>query len=246
VPALPVEDDPEIETDGDEDDNSGKKQKTKAVTENTLCTCGHPYGNHDRRHPNYPPLKAEFVAGDQSQITAPCMSNAGCACWNFVNAETGKPAGLKRPKVLPHVLCKKCGHARREHCKAHKATKIQKPGEWEGFKRDGVAAACQHTTMAVWYRCTSTACAAIVGEEFCSCTKFISPLSKLKVVKPTIKPRKKCATASQDASPPVAATNGMAETVPAKPRRAQKKKTTAFTTGAPELFPSAPAPETQI
>jgi hypothetical protein len=213
------------------------RAKAKALVENSPCTCGHPYGNHDRSHPSYPPLKETFAAGDCSLITTPCRVNTGCDCWNFVDAETGKAAKLKRPQVLPHVLCKKCGHAREDHCTSHKATKIRKPGEWEGFKRDGLAAACQHTTMAVWYRCNSTSCAAAVGEEFCPCVKFVSPLTLPKV---TPASRKKRATVCQGASPEVAATNSITEPVPAKPRRTRKKKT-AFVTDAPELFPPASA-----
>jgi hypothetical protein len=216
---------------------SEKKPKAKAVTENTPCTCSHTHGVHDTARPSYPPLKETFAVGDCSRITTPCKVNTGCDCWNFVDAETGKAAKLKRPPALPHVLCRKCGHARQEHCTAHKATKIRKPGEWEGFKRDGQAASCQHTTMEVFYRCSSTACAAAVGEEFCPCVKFVSPLTLPKV---TPASRKKRATVCQGASPEVAATNSITEPVPAKPRRTRKKKT-AFVTGTTELFPPGEA-----
>jgi hypothetical protein len=170
------------------------RAKAKALVENSPCTCGHPYGNHDRSHPSYPPLKETFAAGDRSVITTPCQVNTGCLCWNFISSETGKAAKLKRPAVLPHVLCKKCGHARDWHCKAHKATKIRKPGEWEGFTRNGRAAACQHTTMEFWYRCNSTSCATDDGKEFCPCEKFVNPWLRPKrrpIGKTPHKPRKK-------------------------------------------------------
>jgi hypothetical protein len=213
-----------------------KTPRTKAVLESTPCTCGHNYGNHDRSHPSYPPLKPEFATGDVSKITTPCMSNSGCDCWNFVNAETGKPAGLKRPKVMPHVLCQKCQHPRGMHCTARKASKAKrKPWkqEWEGFERDGQVAACKHTTMAVWYRCTSTACAANDGENWCSCARYVSPLSKPKLAKPVSKPRKSRNSKPVAALPAVAANDS---TPPPRPRRTSKK-TTAFMTGTPDLFP---------
>ncbi len=233
TPVTPtVEPDPEI---------SEKRPKAKAVTENTPCTCGHVHGVHDTARPSYPALKEVFASGDCSVITTPCKVNTGCACWNFVDAETGKAAKLKRPAVLPHVLCKKCGHARQDHCTAHR-TKIQKPGEWLGFKRDGQAAPCQHTTSAVYYRCNNTSCAAAVGDEFCPCARFVSPLTLPKVTKAASKPRKSRATVSQAASPEVAVTCGTSESVlagaPVKLRRIRKKKT-AFVTGTGEMFPPA-------
>jgi len=234
---------PTVEPDRD-NEHSEKKPKAKAVTENTPCTCDHTHSVHDTARPSYPALKETFALGDCSLIATPCRVNTGCDCWNFVDAETGKPAKLKRPQVLPHVLCRKCGHARQDHCTAHKATKIRKPGEWEGFKRDGQAAACQHTTMEVWYRCNSTSCAAGVNGEFCSCIKFVSPLTLPKVTKPRAASGKSCNRKPVAASPEVAATDSTPENIlagePVKPRRSRKKKT-AFVTGAPELFPPGEA-----
>jgi hypothetical protein len=218
--------------------------KANAVTESTVCACGHTHGVHDTARPSYPALKETFALGDCSLITTPCKVNTGCDCWNFVSSETGKVQPLKRPKVQGHVLCKKCGHARQDHCTAHKATKIRKPGEWEGFKRDGQAAACQHTTDAVWYRCNSTSCAAGVGKEFCPCTKFVSPLTLPKVTKPRVASGKSRATVSQDATPAVVMTDSTSETIVVSLRKKRIKKT-SFTTGE-NLFPpsTTTAPQT--
>jgi hypothetical protein len=210
----------------------GKKPKAKAVTENSPCVCGHTYASHNTVRPAYPPLKSEFSTGDASSILSPCEVSIGCGCWNFIDAETGKPAGLKRPKVMPHVLCAKCQHPRSQHCTAHRPSKAKrKPWqqEWEGFVRDGQAVACKHTTMEVFYSCNSTACAVNDGENWCSCARYVSPLTKPKLAKAASKPRK-----SRAAEPAAAS---LASGEPVRPRKSRKKKS-AFVTGTPELFPA--------
>ena len=100
--------------------------KRKAVIASSLCTCSHRFDGHSRRLPT-PPLKPTPDFGNFSAIASPCEMGVWkgnelepCPCLNYCDAETGKPAALKRPKADDYTPCDHCGCLKLHHCKARK------------------------------------------------------------------------------------------------------------------------------
>jgi hypothetical protein len=239
---VTVEPDPEI-ADGDE--ASGKNPKAKAVTAASLCECTHRHDLHNLTLPT-PPLKPSPAIGAYSLITAPCEARVWdgqewkpCGCLNYVDAETKKPAALKRPKAEDWTLCARCGLRKDHHCIKGRA----------GFRIGDIPYICSHFDRElnpVNYVCTNGRCAAVDATgNFVNCSRFVNPwlTPKKRVASGKTRNRKRVA-----ASPEVAATLGTPESVlagePVKPSRTRKKKSTAFTTGE-NLFPPETATETQ-
>jgi len=73
-----------------------------------------------------------------------------------------------------------------QHCTDFRKRKKWTGINWRGFTDDdGQIAPCQHTVPdATPYMCSSSACAVVVGEEFCGCQKFISPNARKRTPKP--------------------------------------------------------------
>ncbi len=252
VPAPTFEDDPEIQTDGDESDTGEPRSKVSSAT--PCIDCGHPRKDH------HIAPEPHTVDGEHAYycVTSHCAvmryengQHVDCACQHFRAQETDMPK-LTRARVGPYDRCANpaCGHWKIDHCtkaKPGKAGRL-KPGEMAYrilSKPDGTGSyPCKHFSLTDSVcQCTSASCSATPdGKEFCSCEAFQNPWL---VRKTKATARKKRVSEPAVASLASAATDSTPESVlvdsPARPRRSRKRKT-AFVTGAGELF-SPPAVE---
>jgi hypothetical protein len=213
---------------------SKSKSRLPAITGSTPCVCGHCRDSHEYPLPAHPPLPAT--------LSTRCVVNTGCECPAF--CPTDRKPTIPRAPVGPYTPCKSCGHGRNQHCTKHKpgaVARLKSPSDVAYKilrKPDGTSYGCKHFSLTdSACQCNSTGCSATPdGQNFCGCEKFVN--SSL-TPKKRVVTQKSRATVSQDASPAVAVTFGTSETVPAKPRKSRKKKTTAFVAGTGEMFPPA-------